>query len=61
MTATREQKEQMLLNVIQKKGFEDENTLWFATVVEMVDNMEHLILCEAIALKTLEEKLKSLL
>ena len=61
MTATREQKEQMLLNVIQKKGFEDENTLWFAMVAEMVDDMEYLILCETIALKTLEEKLKNLL
>lgn len=61
MTAIREQKEQMLLNVIQKKGFEDENTLWFAMVAEMVDDMEHLILCEAIALKTFEEKVKSLL
>lgn len=61
MTATREQKEQMLLNIIQKKGFEDENTLWFARMTEMVDDMEHLTLCETIALKTLEEKLRSLL
>lgn len=58
MTATREQKEQMLLKVIQVKGFEDEDTLWFARMMETTDNLEHLTWCKEVALMTFEEKVK---